>query len=708
MRNHRIASLIAFVVIGLHSFGSKVPADDARQVAHNFFYERISQYQVKDHDQIRLGPAMTIEYQGIPVYYAFNIQPEGFIFVAAWDEVFPVLAYSFKGSYTESGQPQNFSAWMEQYARQIHHAVTEKVPPEHNTVHSWEYYLNTPHENLSALTGREVEPLITSTWDQGMYYNEMCPADPAGPDGHCYAGCVATAMGQVMNYFRWPDTGTGSYTYNCPPYGTLSVNYDSASYHWDLMETSLNHYNPFIAELLYHLGVSVDMVYGPDGSGMYNHKAAYSLRTYFKYSPETQYVYRDSTTMDWDSLIMAHLDRKIPMYYAGWSVPNIYGHAFVCDGYQDSAYYHFNWGWSGSYDGYFYTDNLTPGGNNFNLAQELVIHAVPDTAAYSYPLYCSGNSEYMTLFGTIEDGSGPLFPYAHLSDCAWLIAPDDTINGISLDFLRYELAAGDTLRVFDGETVSDPLLAEMTAESQPSTVETDGPTLLITFASNESLSGEGFLAEFLSELPVFCSGTTTLTAQADTLGDGSGSYDYQNNTLCKWKIIPEDASEVTLYFLDFETEAGFDLLKVYDYSTLQLLAEYNGAYPSVPPGPVTSPSGKLFITFMTNNSIRGQGWNAYYETDLVRVPDKSPNHATLRIFPNPSAGSFILEIKPEANSYHLVSVRDLSGRCIFQENIEGNWSRIDLNLNHISAGLYFITLTGNDAVGISSKILIQK
>lgn len=95
---------------------------------------------------------------------------------------------------------------------------------------------------------------------------------------------------------------------------------------------------------------------------MYNHKAAYAFRTYFKYAPETQYVFRDSTNMNWDSLLVAHLDRKMPLYYAGWSVPNVNGHAFVCDGYQGTGYYHFNFGWGGSYNGYYYTQNLTPGG----------------------------------------------------------------------------------------------------------------------------------------------------------------------------------------------------------------------------------------------------------------------------------------------------------------------------------------------------------
>ena len=263
------------------------------------------------------------------------------------------------------------------------------------------------------------------------------------------------------------------------------------------METNLGHSNLEVAELLYHLGVSVDMVYGPDGSGMYNHKAAYSLRTYFKYSPETQYVYRDSTTMDWDSLLIAHLDQRIPMYYAGWSVPNINGHAFICDGYQGTDYYHFNWGWDAAYNGYFYTDNLTPGGSNFNLAQELIIHAVPDTSQYAYPVNCQGDITYTGMFGTIDDGSGPLYPYANGSDCTWLIAPDDSVNFVTLDILNYDLADGDTLFIYDGNTMAAPVLAAFSGDTIPGQLSSTGKYMLVRFLSDGSETAGGILASFL-------------------------------------------------------------------------------------------------------------------------------------------------------------------------------------------------------------------
>ena len=205
--------------------------------------------------------------------------------------------------------------------------------------------------------------MLNTTWDQGNYYNALCPADDGGPGGHCWAGCVATAVGQLMFYHRWPNQGTGEYSYTHPVYGEQYANFGETTYNWNGMETYLDGPNNHIALLLNHLGVSFDMDYGPDGSGMWNHSAANSMRNYFKYGPQTQYIFRDTTTMNWDSILIANLDARKPLYYAGWEgVGSLNGHAFVCDGYAPDNFYHFNWGWSSSYDGYFLLSALTPAG----------------------------------------------------------------------------------------------------------------------------------------------------------------------------------------------------------------------------------------------------------------------------------------------------------------------------------------------------------
>lgn len=51
-----------------------------------------------------------------------------------------------------------------------------------------------------------VTPLLTTTWNQGTPYNNLCPEYTTGKK--CATGCVATAMAQVMSYHQWPTSAT--------------------------------------------------------------------------------------------------------------------------------------------------------------------------------------------------------------------------------------------------------------------------------------------------------------------------------------------------------------------------------------------------------------------------------------------------------------------------------------------------------------------
>ena len=53
-----------------------------------------------------------------------------------------------------------------------------------------------------------IKPLVTCKWNQGDPYNLLCPkyynADGTLGDRSA-TGCVATALAQVMYYYKWPD-----------------------------------------------------------------------------------------------------------------------------------------------------------------------------------------------------------------------------------------------------------------------------------------------------------------------------------------------------------------------------------------------------------------------------------------------------------------------------------------------------------------------
>jgi hypothetical protein len=699
---------------GIFLLAGGISLPDAGKTAISFLGERISRFRPEGSAEITVQETFTVSMEEMAVYYAINISPSGYVIVSGDDRVKPVLAYSYDSRYDPENLPPQFIAWLKQYALQIRHAVKEDLPASPEIKKEWDRLLSgLPDRELLQGGGKSVEPLIFSTWNQNSPYNAFCPADPAGPGGHAYAGCVPTAMGQVMYYYRWPYSGTGSYSYEDPPYGILSVNYDSATYDWNSMSNSAGLENPAIAKLLYHLGVSCDLQYGPDGSGMYNHKAAYALRTFFKYSPETQYVYRDSTTLAWDSILIAHLDRKMPMYYAGWSVPNINGHAFVCDGYQGTDYFHFNFGWGGQADGYFYLDNLTPGGNNFNLAQEVIINCYPDTVNHSYPVYCTGSTELNSLHGSIEDGSGPTKDYQPGSSCSWLIRPvaeNDSIKSITLSFNRFETDTAAQVTLYDGATESSPVLAVFSGNSVPPAITGTASSMLITFSPSGSSPGAGgWFATYSSNIPVWCSGMKTIVSDTADFSDGSNQFNYHNNSSCRWRLISASGNPLTIYFRSFDTEPENDFLLIFDPITKDTLAVVSGHYDSTNlPPPVTSVSDTMFLIFITNDSVTARGWEIYYPKSSAGTGETIPSlHMT--IYPNPADNQVRVSWLSPVQSDFRISVWTLQGQLVSSREHRSRPGKntLALDLSSLSEGIYFIEVQSSGSVA-RQKLVIHK
>jgi hypothetical protein len=155
------------------------------------------------------------------------------------------------------------------------------------------------------------------------------------------------------------------------------------------MPNRVNRPNNAVATLLLHLGISVDMNYGTKASGAqsfgYSNSAADALKNYFGYKSSLLGTYRSGYTDSvWTKMIIDEINAGRPVYYDGHGSEG--GHAFVCDGYKEDNFFHFNWGWGGMYNGYFYLNDLAPGpggtggGNgDFNSAQGAILGIMPAT-----------------------------------------------------------------------------------------------------------------------------------------------------------------------------------------------------------------------------------------------------------------------------------------------------------------------------------------
>lgn len=298
--------------------------------------------------------------EALVYFFVFNAGTRGFVMVSGDDVVEPVLAYSDEGAF----QPENLAdatrKWLEHYKAQIREAINLQLEATEAIRTAWENLLQDAGP-AGPLAGG-ITPLISTKWNQGNYYNALCPYDGTYSQ-RTVTGCVATAMAQIMKFWNYPANGSGFHSYNHSRYGTLSANFGSTSYDWSAMPNSVTSANSAVATLMYHCGVSVDMNYGvaaTGGSGAQTLDVVDALKTYFGYPASVQGLYRSNyTESQWKTVLKNELNAGRPIQYAGTGTGG--GHSFVCDGYDNNDFFHFNWGWSGSSDGYFSVNALNPG-----------------------------------------------------------------------------------------------------------------------------------------------------------------------------------------------------------------------------------------------------------------------------------------------------------------------------------------------------------
>ncbi len=701
MRNILIITFIMTLSFGL-IVAQNVNEKTASIVAKNFYYENVNQFNEKFFSDINIMETYIKKDEfGTTVLYIFNIENGGFIAISSHNSAEPIPFYSFKGKYNDNYTNPAFDFWIKQYVSQISYAIKSKLTPNIKTEQKWSHLILSEEKDLIISKEKAIPPLLVSEWNQGSFYNEECPADAGGPGGYVYAGCVATAMGQVLYYHRFPATGSGTYSYYHNEYGTISADYENTTYEWNGMLNSLDDSNYPVALLLHHLGVGVDMDYGPNGSGMWNHSAAYVMRTYFKYCPETQYLFKDSTSLDWDSVLIANLDNKKPMYYAGWADDSSFtsGHAFVCDGYQTPGYYHFNWGWGGAYDGFFYTSDLTPGGSQFTYAQEVIKDIYPDTLNYTYPEGCSVSDTITYVRGTLNDGSN-IKDYENNINCEYLIAPACG-KKLELVFDKFEFGTGDTLFVYDGTSATGQLLnvfsqvnqPELSSSTTPTTIISENGELFLSFISNNMDVANGWDLSYFSR---FCEAETTLTDSAGVVTDGSDDCNYLNSENCKWYIEPTGADSIYLNFTKFDLAPNaYDYILIHkEYiSASTLIGKFD--YSNIPTY-MTIPSGVCIITFKTSSSETDDGWELEYFMNPVDINKPNLNKFNLLIYPNPFVDNTKITYLLSGNTLVKFEVTNIFGELIGSLSLQSDdgYNEIYLNsiVNNINSGIYFINI----------------
>lgn len=358
-------NFVLSVLLTLSALLLATPVDKerAKDVAKLFLQKQtVKGGQNRAPQNLRLDEVNVSQYDG--KLFVFNTASGGFVVVSANDVAYPILGYSDENSLKAENIPSNVKAWLDLYANEIQGAVDSGLVQSEDVMKAWGNVES--YSNAAVI----VSPLILTRWNQSPMYNDLCPYDSVKNE-RTVTGCVATAMAQVLKYWDYPVTGNGDYSYK-HTLGTQFADFGATTYDWvnmplELTATSTDAQVAAVAQLMYHCGVSVEMDYGVSSSGAFTissksnttHCAEYALREYWGYKPTLRGLqkaqYNDA---DWKKMLKEDLDTGRPIIYSGYGDG---GHCFVCDGYNEDEYFHFNWGWGGMYDGYFLLNALEPG-----------------------------------------------------------------------------------------------------------------------------------------------------------------------------------------------------------------------------------------------------------------------------------------------------------------------------------------------------------
>ena len=374
----KILLLVVAVVFAANLFAENVNQNKAQKIAKAFAAQRDRNAAQLRTDIVYSHPMPNTK---DAAFYVVNLGKTGFVIVSANDVAHPVIGYSFDRPWPMEGNiPPQITDYLDDLAGQIEAASQNQ--PDQATKTEWQELLSINLNNPPQPKGdrTQVGPLLTTTWDQGQYYNAMCPEDEDGPDGHVVTGCVATAMAQIIKYHGYPISGRGIHSYQSN-YGELSVNFAESNYDYTNMPEALTNESSetqvnAVAKLISDCGVAVNMGYTSGESSAYDQEARAALINFFKYSPNMSFAEKAFfTTDEWNTMLQTELNANRPIYYTGRGTG---GHAFVCDGYNSDNYYHFNFGWSGSGNTWYLLDAVNPLGMNFNSEQAAVLGIVPD------------------------------------------------------------------------------------------------------------------------------------------------------------------------------------------------------------------------------------------------------------------------------------------------------------------------------------------
>jgi hypothetical protein len=370
--------LCILILNGLSTFAQTVDPMSIREGARKFFSTVSTKIELLSVETLNDREKGTV---GFLCHYA----PSGFLIVAASEQVAPVYAWSDRNNFDlpASAAGELKTTIMQDLSVRVRESWRLSDSEKRNVARQWTAFLDGgsrsplfeqwPPEGTTSTGG-----WLETNWTQTFPYNSMCPMD-LNAGARSVAGCPATAMAQILNYHReinqtrfstgddyYHNYGTGNRYWIDDDYQTRGFPcYDTLNLWLDTLESAYQTGTPLTnnlkAALTFACGVAAQQVYTASVSGTFGLEQAIMAFQRFGFV-ESRLVYPEDTSLN--TLIANNVKASLVVQLGLLVSTGSGGHNVVVDGYNTDEYYHFNFGWGGSANGWY---TLPPENIPYNL-----------------------------------------------------------------------------------------------------------------------------------------------------------------------------------------------------------------------------------------------------------------------------------------------------------------------------------------------------
>jgi hypothetical protein len=326
-------------------------------------------------------------------FYAVSLNPAGYMIVSANDDLPPIIAYSFQDELNADNEFFTIlKCDIEHRLASINQLSSETVKNreiEWKTLKNGTYnpkilFQQWPPEGTTSTGG-----WLETNWTQNPPYNNQCPIDPV-TGTRSYAGCPATAMAQILNYHlttnttRFDDSDDYYHNYagrtfwidddselhGFPSFTQLNSFLDTIDLHFQQgkLPTSQDK-----AALTFACGIAATQVYTSEGSGTFG--VIQAFEAYQRFGITTADLLYDGDFTLYTRLAQNMKD-SLPAHLAivdeSWTT----GHNVVVDGYNTNDFFHVNFGWGGSNNGWYLLPEQMP--YNLTVVEGLIVDIMKD------------------------------------------------------------------------------------------------------------------------------------------------------------------------------------------------------------------------------------------------------------------------------------------------------------------------------------------